>query len=109
MPSAGTLPQSIISSSLSSLSAEGLISKVCGTRREKATPGLAASTIARLRCASLSEEDGPMPFGIGDGVKTIGHFAVEDTRCRTCRLAELPTKAAVGQRRLTRQRAPRWP
>jgi hypothetical protein len=60
---AGTLPQSIISSSgawpAGSDAAVGLMSKVCGTWCGDATP-----MTVRLRCASLSEVAGVAPVAI---------------------------------------------
>lgn len=50
---------------------EGWVSKVCGMRREKSRPGLALSTMERLRWASLSLFDGVEPFCAGAGRKAI--------------------------------------
>jgi hypothetical protein len=58
----GVRPQSSINSSCGAPSGSctevGRISEVLGIRREPTTPGLADSTIARFRCASLSDVPG---------------------------------------------------
>ena len=50
-----------------STAGDGLISNVCGATRERGCPGLGTLTKARLRCASLFDEEGSLPMSGGSG------------------------------------------